>query len=123
MPFKSLKLDPTAKLYVKRYYETGMLLLHTDKFIKNLYISSEKHEYVKLSDNYFDMIANKTYKVWLDREQKGTKSIFEALRFRSYIQIHTKEKLQIIFEWFYDYLNLCIAIRQQLHILCNNNKK
>ena len=73
MPFKSLKLDSTAKLYIKRYYEEGILLLHTDKFIKNLYISSEKHEYIKLSDNYFDMIANRTYKVSLGEEQKGIK--------------------------------------------------
>lgn len=42
-----------------------MLVVRTDKFIKNLYISSRR-EYLKLSDNYFDMIADKVYKIAID---------------------------------------------------------
>lgn len=63
--FKNLKIDPMAKLYVKLLPEFNILKLSTDKFIKNLYISSSK-QYIKLGDNYFDMIANKVYKVVLD---------------------------------------------------------
>jgi hypothetical protein len=61
-----LELNPKAKLFVKADHESGVLLLHTDKFIKNLYISGLKGEYLKFSDNYFDMIANRVYKVFLD---------------------------------------------------------
>lgn len=65
-----------------------MLILRTDKFIKNLYISSTK-EYIKLSDNYFDMIANKKYKVRLDSKNKvKLENIKQTLVFRSYLQIH-----------------------------------
>lgn len=64
-----------------------MLVVRTDKFIKNLYISSTK-EYIKLSDNYFDMIANKKYKVHLDSKTK-LEDIKESLVFRSYMQIHS----------------------------------
>lgn len=46
-----------------------MLIVSTDKFIKNLYISHSS-QYIKLSDNYFDMIANKKYKILLDKRHK-----------------------------------------------------
>jgi hypothetical protein len=40
--FKNLKIDPMAKLYVKLLPEFNIIKLSTDKFIKNLYISSSK---------------------------------------------------------------------------------
>lgn len=64
-----MNLDHTAQLYVKIIDESNLLILKTDKFIKNLYISSTK-DYIKLSDNYFDMIANKVYKVRLNNKYK-----------------------------------------------------
>ena len=60
--FKDLSLDSSAQLFVKYNKDYGMIFLRTDKFIKNLQITCRK-EYVKLSDNYFDMIAGKVYKV------------------------------------------------------------
>jgi len=42
VPFKTLALDASAKLFVKVIENQNLLVLHTDKFIKNLYISSSK---------------------------------------------------------------------------------
>jgi len=73
-----------------------MLLLRTNKFIKNLYISSSR-EYIKLSDNYFDMIANKTYKVFLDNKY-NIREFKSTLVFRSYVQIHTDLVIDVVYE-------------------------
>ena len=94
--FKELKLDPSAKLFVKVVEEHQLLLLHTDKFIKNLYISSTR-EYIKLSDNYFDMIAHKTYKVTLDKKY-NLREFKQSLFFRSYVQIHTDIAIDVVYE-------------------------
>ena len=69
-PFKDLKLDPTAKLFVHYDLDYGVLVLRTDKVIKNLFIGST-FKYIKLSDNYFDMIPNKIYKVSLMGSHNG----------------------------------------------------
>jgi hypothetical protein len=42
VPFIDLSLDSTAKLFVKIIEEQNLLILKTDKFLKNLYISSTK---------------------------------------------------------------------------------
>lgn len=67
-PYKMLKLHPST-LYVKLVPEYNLLYLRTDKFIKNLFMSHSS-QYIKLSDNYFDMIAHKEYKVKLSDEYK-----------------------------------------------------
>ena len=59
--FKDLKL-PKAKLYVKYDEEFNIITVKTDTFIKNLFISNTER-YIKLSDNYFDLIANREVKV------------------------------------------------------------
>ena len=100
--FKELKLDTTAKLYVKYQTEFNMIQLKTDKFLKNVFISCSS-SYLKLSDNYFDMIAGKTYKVFLMPNHNGEKTpslaeLKDKLVFRSYIQSYAKDKLEIVFE-------------------------
>lgn len=102
VPFKDLKLDSSAKLFVKYFPEYNLIEVRTDKFIKNLYISSSE-EYLKLSDNYFDMVAEKVYKIKVLPAQSGkTAPQLSALRgklvFRSYVQIHGEERLEVVEE-------------------------
>jgi hypothetical protein len=54
--YKNLRLDVTAKLYIHVSNADNLLVMSTDKFIKNVYISSSKG-YIRFTDNYFDMIA------------------------------------------------------------------
>lgn len=44
--------------------EFNLIKVSTDKFIKNLFIGNTQ-EYVKLSNNYFDLVAHKEMKVTL----------------------------------------------------------
>ena len=72
-----------------------MLIVWTDKFIKNLYISHSS-QYLKFSDNYFDMIAKKKYRILLNEKYK-LKELKSGLVYRSYMQIHESEPLTVDF--------------------------
>ena len=87
-PFKFLKLQP-SKLYVRYNPDLNLILLKTDKFIKNLYISHSE-QYIKLSDNYFDMLPNTEKKVTIKKSRlENLESFIEKLKvitlFDSYI--------------------------------------
>ena len=78
------------------------MYLRTDKFIKNLYISC-KDRYIKMSDNYFDMIANKNYKVFVLPNHYGEQAptltdLEHCFQFRSYVQIYSSSALEVIQE-------------------------
>ena len=101
-PFKDLSLDPSAKLFVSYNTEFDIITLRTDKVIKNLYIS-HPDEYLKFSDNYFDLVPGRSYKVSLLPSHYGEEKIKlaklkEKMLYRSYIQIHTNTNLEVVEE-------------------------
>jgi hypothetical protein len=63
-----------------------MLLLSTDKFLKNVYIGSNQG-YIRFSDNYFDMVKERKYKVKISGGVR-LRDVKRSLVFRTYIQIH-----------------------------------
>jgi len=75
--------------------------------LKNLYISSNNGEYLKFSDNYFDMIAGVKYITKLKvRESPEGNKITEKLSerdfkknlvYRSYLQIHADTIIDLVY--------------------------
>ena len=101
-PFNKLELDPSARLYVNYNTEFNTISLRTDKVIKNLFIS-HPDEYLKFSDNYFDLVPKRSYRVTLLPSHYGKTALNlgnlkHKLMYRSYIQIHSQDKLQVIIE-------------------------
>lgn len=72
--------------------------MSTDKFIKNLFISNTER-YLRLSDNYFDLIANREVKLRVKgkKDEEINLSILkETMKFRGYQQIHDDQELSVI---------------------------
>ena len=79
-----------------------MITLRTDKVIKNLFIS-HPDEYLKFSDNYFDMVPDKKYKVSLLSAHYGQPKpkiadLKSKIVYRSYVQIHTDQSMVVVEE-------------------------
>lgn len=64
------------------------MTLSSNKVLKNLFISN-KNEYLKTSDNYFDLIPGKKVKVQILNETPFEK-LKEGMVFRSYYQVYNK---------------------------------
>lgn len=58
---------PNATLNVQYNKKNNQITLSSTSLIKNLFIDHETH-YIKLSDNYFDLIPNVPYTVTIDPE-------------------------------------------------------
>ncbi len=82
--FKELVLPKDAKLKVKYDIAAGKMTLSSDKLLKNVFISSSK-EYLKLSDNYFDLVPGHQIQVTV-KNKGGLKEFKDSLRFMSYLQ-------------------------------------
>jgi hypothetical protein len=60
--FKTLTLEK-GKLKVKYHPNNKTLTLETNKFLKNLFIGLKSGKYLKLSDNYFDLMPDQEVQV------------------------------------------------------------
>lgn len=69
--------------------------MSSDYVIRNLYIS-HKEMYIKLSDNYFDVVPGEDYIVTL--KDLTVSQVKEGLVFRSYVQTYTSGDLTVKFE-------------------------
>jgi hypothetical protein len=64
------------------------MTLSSNKVLKNLFISNKK-EYLKTSDNYFDLIPGHKVKVQVLNETPF-ESLVDTMVFRSYYQVYNK---------------------------------
>ena len=91
--FKDLLLETDAVLNVRYDMAENTMFLSSNKVVKNLFISSTK-EYLKLSDNYFDVVPGHEVEVKV-KTLGGLRKFRDSLRFLSYVQIHSKDKLDV----------------------------
>lgn len=87
--YKELELQK-AKLKVKYDTSADSLTISSDVFVKSLLIDLNGGKYVKLSDNYFDVVPGHPVTVKLESSLDKLKS---ELRFMSYRESYTGEKL------------------------------
>jgi hypothetical protein len=82
--FKALKLEK-AKLNVKYNINNNTITVNTNKFLKNLFIDLKDGKYVKLSDNYFDLMPDQNVQITVEGDLKILK---DDLQFKSYRESH-----------------------------------
>jgi hypothetical protein len=77
-------------------FGTDELVLSSDYLIKSLYIGSSQH-YLRLSDNYFDVVPDKKRQVSLIKPPGSLQSLRESLQFRSYREVFDPAPLRVKF--------------------------
>jgi beta-mannosidase len=87
--YKDLKLK---KAILKVKFNTGRneLVLSSDVLVKNIFIGLKEGKYLKVSDNYFDIIPGEEYSV---TTETSLESIKDNLQFVSYRESYTNEPL------------------------------
>jgi hypothetical protein len=70
-----------------------MTISATGSVVKNLYIS-HSNSYVKLSNNYFDLIPSHPVKVVL-LNKEGLTQLRSGLKFRSYREVYTEGEVSV----------------------------
>lgn len=89
--YKNLQLEK-AKLSVKCDLGRNILSLRTDKFLKNLFIDLKEGRYLKLSDNYMDLLPDEE----LELQVKGNLTeLKDQLQFKSYRESYLNEPLEV----------------------------
>lgn len=87
--YKDLELK---KAILKVKFNTGRneLVLSSDILVKNIFIGLKEGKYLKVSDNYFDIIPGEEYSV---TTETSLESIKDNLQFVSYRESYTNEPL------------------------------
>lgn len=80
---------------VKYDLESNTISIRSEVFIKNLFIDLAGGKYIKLSDNYFDVVPGYPVTVKIDGDLKEIKG---SLTFKSYRESYTGEKMDIQLE-------------------------
>lgn len=89
--FKDLNL-PNAELVVEYHEEFDEITVSSSQFIKNLHIYNT-HQYLKLSNNYFDLIPGIPVKVLL--KEGKLSALRKTMKFRGYQQVYTNQDMKI----------------------------
>lgn len=78
-------------------YGTNEMIVWSDNLVKNLYISSS-NQYIKLTDNYFDLVPKKKRTVGILNSDVTLQDLKPSLVFRSYREVSEAAPLKVNFE-------------------------
>lgn len=90
--FNELNLS-NGEITVEYFPDYKEIILSSTKLLKNVYISNTK-EYLKTSDNYFDLVPGHKVKVQV-MNNTPFKELMDTMVYRSYFQVYNKEPLKV----------------------------